>query len=404
LIGYVIVCASLTLSEEVLCQSYLLIILTPVAAAMPPRRARGSPQVPSGDSMSPAAMLATMQAMQQELAILRQAILVAPAGAAQGAGGGGVPGGAVPAGAAPGGGVEVPLPVSGLSLMQWMGMKLVTFDGSGTPVEAADWLTYVEDKMNVFEIVYGDRVRFSTQLLKGEAQIWWRGVQAAHSSPGLLSWDVFIRQFERSFYLVTFLEKMKIDLQSYKQEKKSVTEYEVGFNKMVRFVPHVAYNEMEKASQFRQGLKPSIRHALGAFPLVDFRTTVEQALGVEMQHQYSMESQKSSGVDQPRGQDARRGNIGGLAHKRGKSQHQRHHPYRGKSSDSGTSGGSTQRFRAVPKPGLGLVCFRYGDAHRRAECQWNSRCSICSQDHKDVVCRRNPNGKLRWEPVTSSSS
>jgi hypothetical protein len=152
-------------------------------------------------------------------------------------------------GAAPGGGAEAPLPVSGLSLMKWMGMKLDTFDGSGTPVEAADWLTYVEDKMDVFEIVYGDRVRFGTQLLKGEAQIWWRGMQAAHSSsPGVLSWDVFIRQFERRFYPVTFLEKMKIDLKSYKQEKKSVTEYEVGFNKMVHFIPHVAYNEMEKAS------------------------------------------------------------------------------------------------------------------------------------------------------------
>jgi hypothetical protein len=44
---------------------------------------------------------------------------------------------------------------------------------------------------------------------------------------------------------------MKIDLQSYKQEKKSIIEYEVGFNKMVRFVPNVAYNELEKASQFR---------------------------------------------------------------------------------------------------------------------------------------------------------
>jgi hypothetical protein len=55
--------------------------------------------------------------MQQELAILRQAIPVAPTGAAQGAEGGGVPGGAVPRGAAPGGRAEVPLPVSGLSLM-----------------------------------------------------------------------------------------------------------------------------------------------------------------------------------------------------------------------------------------------------------------------------------------------
>jgi hypothetical protein len=105
--------------------------------------------------------------------------------------------------------------------------------------------------MDFFEIVCGDRVCFGTHLLKGEDQIWWRGVQAAHSfSPGVLSWDVFIRQFERTFYPVTFLEKMKIDLQSYKQEKKSVTEYEVGFNKMVRFVPHVAYNELEKVSQF----------------------------------------------------------------------------------------------------------------------------------------------------------
>jgi hypothetical protein len=49
-----------------------------------------------------------------------------------------VPRGAVPAGATLGGGAEAPLPVSGLSLMQWMGMKLDTFDGSGTPVEAAD--------------------------------------------------------------------------------------------------------------------------------------------------------------------------------------------------------------------------------------------------------------------------
>jgi hypothetical protein len=72
-------------------------LLTSMAAVMPPRRARGSPQIPSGDSMSPAAMLAAMQAMQQELAILRQVIPVAPPGATLGAGGGGVPGGAVPA-------------------------------------------------------------------------------------------------------------------------------------------------------------------------------------------------------------------------------------------------------------------------------------------------------------------
>jgi hypothetical protein len=42
---------------------------------------------------------------------------------------------------------------------------------------------------------------------------------------------LFTRQFERRFCPVTFLEKMKIDLQSYKQEKKFVTEYEVGLTR-----------------------------------------------------------------------------------------------------------------------------------------------------------------------------
>jgi hypothetical protein len=78
----------------------------------------------------------------------------------------------------------------------------------------------------------------------------------------------------------------------------TITEYEVSFNKIVRFVPHLAKIVVEKATQFRQGLRPSMRHTLGAFPLIDFCTTMEQALGVEMQHQYTSDSShKYSGGD-----------------------------------------------------------------------------------------------------------
>jgi len=192
------------------------------------------------DDPSPAQLLAMMQAMQNEIQNLRQGV---PANGATPINDAGV--GAAPANV---GAPEMPIPVSAISLMQWMGMKLDTFDGSGTSVQAADWLTYVEDKMDVFEVVYQDRVRFSTQLLKGEAQILWKGVQAAHPAMyGLMSWHDFVRQFERRFYPATFLDKMKMDLNNYVQDKKTVTEYEVGFNQIVRFVPHVAYNDMEKA-------------------------------------------------------------------------------------------------------------------------------------------------------------
>lgn len=32
---------------------------------------------------------------------------------------------------------------------------------------------------------------------------------------------------------------------------------------------------------------------------------------------------------------------------------------------------------------------------------WPDKCFICGQDHKDVVCRKNPNAKLCWELASS---
>jgi hypothetical protein len=81
----------------------------------------------------------------------------------------------------------------------------------------------------------------------------------------------------------------------------------------------------------------------------------------------------------------------------------RHQPYCGKSAQSSASG-TTPQYRAIPKPDMGLVCFRCGDAQRCVECQWTGWCSLCSQNHKDVVCRKNPNSKVHWELVSTPAS
>ena len=133
-----------------------------------------------------------------------------------------------------------------------------------------------------------------------------------------------------------------------------------------------------------------------------FCTTVEQALGVELQHLVTTEMHKSSGGEQSRSQSDKKGQSGGSIHKKGKFQ--RHQPYHGKSSRSSTSDKNAPQYRAVAKPSMGLVCFRCGDSHRRSECRWTGKCSICGMDHRDVVCRRNPYGKVHWEVVPSSAS
>jgi hypothetical protein len=114
--------------------------------------------------------------------------------------------------------------------------------------------------LNAFRIPQIEWVRYATQLLKGEALVWWRNVQSSHSVVhGPITWGEFINQFERRFYPVAFTNKMKTQLERCHQGKKTVAEYEIEFNQIVRFVPHVAHNEYEKARIFRQGLKASIR-------------------------------------------------------------------------------------------------------------------------------------------------
>lgn len=159
---------------------------------------------------------------------------------------------------------------------------------------------------------------------------------AAHGS---LTWPKFVRKFERRFYPVTFLDKMKIELNNYVQERKTMFEYEVGFNQIVHFVPHVSHDDTDKARQFRQGLKPSIHHVLGAFEVTDFRSMVEKALGVEMQLQVTADLNKSSSGDQSRGQGDKKSHSSGPVHRKGKFQH--HQPYHGGSAQSSTLGGST---------------------------------------------------------------
>jgi hypothetical protein len=208
-------------------------------------------------------------------------------------------------------------------------MSLEQFAGTGAPIEAADWLSAVIDKLDAFRIPQTKWVRYATQLLKGEALVWWRNVLSSRSVVhGPIIWGEFVNQFESRFYPVAFTNKMKTQPERCHQGKKTVAEYEVEFNPIVRFAPHVAHNEYEKAIIFRQGLKASIRRVLRAFVLEDFHSIVERAMGVEVQDDFTDELRRDRSQDQ-------KDHTGGPTLKKDKNH--RHHPYGGSSSQSRTS-------------------------------------------------------------------
>jgi hypothetical protein len=55
-------------------------------------------------------------------------------------------------------------------------MSLEQFAGTGAPIEAVDWLSAATEKLDAFRISHSEWVRYATQLLKGDALVWWRNV------------------------------------------------------------------------------------------------------------------------------------------------------------------------------------------------------------------------------------
>ena len=80
-------------------------------------------------------------------------------------------------------------------------MRLDTFDGSGMPTDAADWLRKKE------------MVLFIPHQLTGQADIWWVGVCDAWTpARGAITWEVFLVQFRAKYYLDSFKNKMNYAL------------------------------------------------------------------------------------------------------------------------------------------------------------------------------------------------
>lgn len=67
--------------------------------------------------------------------------------------------------------VAVPLEAR-MSLREWMSLRLDTFDGAGTPVQAVDWLRYMERQFGALEMTSAQKARFVAFQLKGQVDIW----------------------------------------------------------------------------------------------------------------------------------------------------------------------------------------------------------------------------------------
>jgi len=274
-----------------------------------------------------------------------------------------------------------------MTLTKWLDMKLDKFDGSGTPMNAASWIHTMEKYMDASMMTPEDRVVYVAFELKGLADVWWDGVRAAWTpAHGPPTWDVFVTQFTAKYYPASFKEKMDVALRNIKQGNKTVDEYDAEFSKMVHIVDHINQNEPEKARRFFEGLNSRYRHVMGVNRPSSYFAVVEQARGLELQYQLTeAEKTRTNGANNNGGGNKRNYQDGSGSTQRSdfkkfKPEQRTQQSFKprqsGAQSYSGSHSASPTFLR--PVPGQGMLCFKCGEGHRAAECDFSGSCRQCA--------------------------
>ncbi|XP_047085586.1 uncharacterized protein LOC124696973 isoform X2 [Lolium rigidum] len=293
-----------------------------------------------------------------------------------------------------------------MTLTKWLEMKLDKFEGSGTPMDASSWLRTMEKYMDALVMTPEDRVVYVAFQLKGLADVWWEGVRKAWiPAHGALTWDLFVNQFTAKYYPASFREKMDVALRNIKQGNKTVDEYDAEFSKIVHFVDHINHDEPEKARRFFEGLNSEYRHVMGANRPNDYFTMLEQARGMELQIQLTeAEAARTRGTSSGHKRSHQEGAelTKQPAFKKSKPDQQSQPTPETMSQLSSPPFHTRSQFMR-PVPGQGMICFRCGQNHRARECDFSGSCNQCGKSgHMSLVCKKNHNSIIKWQPITPS--
>ncbi|CAM0954437.1 unnamed protein product, partial [Alopecurus aequalis] len=299
-------------------------------------------------------------------------------------------------------------------LLTWSMVHSDTFNGTGSPVVAADWLRIMERRLEVMQVQPDQKVMFAAIQLKGNADIWWENVRSslspAHATP---TWEFFQTQFIEKYYPASYVERMENALSKLKQGNRTIQDYETEFNDIVRFVPTVVNDDKEKARRFKDGLEQQYRVVLSAAGSSTFASLVEKAKKIEFELQNgspplvipSPHSGPNNSYTVGGNQKRDHGDGGKPHHRFGKKSKTVHAPsqsFKQKAQKASPSPGPRVLYR--PMPGQGMMCFKCGEGHRANECNWSGVCNGCHRSgHMERVSKSNPASIIKWQTVSSQA-
>ncbi|KAG5395410.1 hypothetical protein IGI04_025373 [Brassica rapa subsp. trilocularis] len=142
---------------------------------------------------------------------------------------------------------------------QMRNMDMEHFSGTVDAVAAHDWKLALQRKLEIIECPPELSLRLTMQYLRGDALIWWEGIQLSHFGPERLTFADFIREFDRKYFPKEAMDRKKCEFEHVSQGEMSIREYEVVFNQLRRFAG-VGISEEDMIRKFLSGMRVEIRN------------------------------------------------------------------------------------------------------------------------------------------------
>ena len=131
-----------------------------------------------------------------------------------------------------------------------------TFE-SGPDPWAEQWMNMISSILDFMRVEGNERVACASYMLREDAHIWW-DVVSQRRNIAIMTREEFRNIFNEKYYSVTVRAAKMDEFTNLTQNRMTVTEYALKFDRLAKFAPDLVSTDMAQRDQFMQGLNVMI--------------------------------------------------------------------------------------------------------------------------------------------------
>ncbi|KAI3665770.1 hypothetical protein L6452_44401 [Arctium lappa] len=185
----------------------------------------------------------------------------------------------------------------GCSFKTFLCSRAPEFSGTTDPLACIKWIQDVEMAFESSECADAQRVKFASQLLRGDALSWWNITRRALAPEILakLPWSAFKKKIMEKYCNERALYKIEEEFKNLKKGNLSVADYAKQFLDKLSIVEHLETDEKSKIKAFVRGLPADMKTGVRNAHKATLQEVIEESQLVEDDLIQEREEQKVQG-------------------------------------------------------------------------------------------------------------